>query len=117
MLEGLNREISEKHEEILTQAEELAKANREIIRMNESLELEVMQRTEKIETQSRKLIEYAYSNAHNVRGPLARILGLSMLMANETSETRIKEYNERMNDSALELDLVIREMTVLLEKH
>ena len=85
--------------------------------MNESLELEVIQRTEKIETQSRKLIEYAYSNAHSVRGPLARILGLSMLMANESSETRIKEYNERMHDSALELDCIIQEMTVRLEKH
>jgi signal transduction histidine kinase len=61
------------------------------------------------------LIEYAYSNAHSVRAPLARILGLSMLMANETSEIRIKEYNERMYESALELDVVIREMTVRLQ--
>jgi tetratricopeptide (TPR) repeat protein len=94
-LENLNKEISEKHEEILSQAEDLAKANKEISRMNESLELEVTQRTKKIETQSSMLIEYAYSNAHNVRAPLARILGLSMLMANETSELRIREYNER----------------------
>jgi tetratricopeptide (TPR) repeat protein len=114
-LENLNKEISEKHEEILSQAEELVKANREISRMNESLELEVTQRTRKIETQSRMLIEYAYSNAHNVRAPLARILGLSMLMANEPSETRIKEYNERMHESALELDVVIREMTLRLQ--
>jgi len=114
-LENLNKEISEKHEEILTQSEDLAKANKEIRRMNESLELEVTQRTKKIETQSRMLIEYAYSNAHNVRAPLARILGLSMLMANETSELRIKEYNDRMYESALELDVVIREMTVRLQ--
>ena len=118
-LENLNKEISEKHEEILTQSEDLARANREISRMNESLELEVTQRTKKIEMQSRMLIEYAYSNAHNVRAPLARILGLSMLMANETSEVRIREYNDRMYESALELDVVIREMTNRLqeEKH
>jgi tetratricopeptide (TPR) repeat protein len=118
-LENLNKEISDKHEEILSQSEDLAKANKEISRMNESLELEVTQRTKKIETQSRLLIEYAYSNAHNVRAPLARILGLSMLMANETSVIRIKEYNERMHESALELDVVIREMTNRLqeEKH
>ena len=116
MLEKLNKEISEKHEEIVTQSEDLAKANREISRMNESLELEVMQRTEKIETQSRKLIEYAYSNAHNVRGPLARILGLSMLMANETVESRIMEYNTHLHESALELDVIIREMTLRLQE-
>jgi signal transduction histidine kinase len=116
MLEKLNKEISEKHEEIVTQSEDLAKANHEISRMNESLELEVMQRTEKIETQSRKLIEYAYSNAHNVRGPLARILGLSMLMANETVESRIMEYNKHLHESALELDVIIREMTLRLQE-
>jgi hypothetical protein len=37
-------------------------------------------------------------------------------MANETSEVRIKEYNDRMYESALELDIVIREMTLRLQE-
>lgn len=107
-LSKLNQEIFEKHEEILAQAEELTQANEEIGRINESLEAEVKLRTEKIEVQNKKLIEYAYSNAHRVRGPLARIMGLAKLMQNETSPEQLKEYNDHLHASAVDLDTVIR---------
>lgn len=109
-LSRLNREISEKHEEILVQSEELTQANQEINRMNESLEGEVKLRTEKIEVQNKKLIEYAYANAHRVRGPLARIMGLVKLMQSETSPEEIKQYNHHLHASAVELDEVIRDI-------
>lgn len=109
-LSRLNQEIYEKHEEILAQAEELTQANEEISRINESLEAEVKIRTEKIEIQNRKLIDYAYSNAHRVRGPLARIMGLSKLMYNESSGQLIREYNEYLYASAVELDAVVRDI-------
>ena len=109
-LERLNREIYEKHEEILTQAEELTQANEEISRMNQSLEVQVSQRVAEVKWQNEKLIEYAYFNAHNVRGPLARILGLSILMSMEKSLGELQEYNSLMYSSAQELDKVIREI-------
>jgi tetratricopeptide (TPR) repeat protein len=114
-LEKLNRQIYEKHEEILAQTEELTQANQEISRINESLEAEVSHRTEKIERQNRMLIEYAYSNAHNVRGPLARILGLASLMSREDDPELLKEYNTFIYVSAQELDNVIRAINVKLQ--
>ncbi|HEY3401768.1 MAG TPA: tetratricopeptide repeat protein [Ohtaekwangia sp.] len=114
-LKKLNREIYEKHEEILTQSEELAQANEEISRMNEKLEREVVLRTEKIEIQNKMLIDYAYSNAHNVRGPLARILGLASLMSREEDASLLKEYNTFIYVSAQELDSVIRDINLRLQ--
>lgn len=113
-LRRLNREIYEKHEEILTQSEELTQANEEISRMNQSLEIQVSQRVEEVKWQNEKLIEYAYFNAHNVRGPLARILGLSLLMSRETSIQELQDYNSHMYSSAQELDMVIREINFKL---
>jgi signal transduction histidine kinase len=114
-LEKLNREIYEKHEEILAQAEELTQANQEISRINESLEAEVTHRTDKIERQNKILIEYAFSNAHNVRGPLARILGLASLMSMEDDPELLKEYNTYIYVSAQELDNVIRAINIKLQ--
>jgi tetratricopeptide (TPR) repeat protein len=114
-LKQLNREIQEKHEEILAQSEELTQANQEISRINENLEQEVHLRTEKIERQNQMLIEYAYSNAHNVRGPLARILGLASLMSREDDPELLKEYTTFMYVSAQELDNVIRDINVKLQ--
>jgi tetratricopeptide (TPR) repeat protein len=114
-LEKLNRDIYEKHEEILAQAEELTQANQEIRRINESLEEEVNYRTEKIEQQNKMLIDYAYSNAHNVRGPLARILGLAVLIKEEKDINQIRIYNNHMHSSAEELDHVIRDINNKLQ--
>jgi len=109
-MKRLNNEIYEKHEEILAQTEELTQANAEVSRMNESLEMEVSARVAEIKLQHEKLIEYAYFNAHNVRGPLARILGLCMLMSGETSPEEIQTYNAHLLDCANELDDVVREI-------
>jgi len=114
-LEKLNDEISNKHVEILVQSEQLAKANEEVRRINESLEQEVQHRSERIRQQNQMLIEYAYFNAHNVRGPLARILGLAGLMESEPSVDLVKEYNVRIHQSALELDKVVREINNKLQ--
>lgn len=113
-LERLNKEISDKHEEIRVQSEELTHANEEIKRINETLEAEVALRVDEVRKQNEKLIEYAYFNAHKVRGPLARILGLSMLMSREQTFEGIQEYNIRLNTSAQELDTVIREINLKL---
>jgi tetratricopeptide (TPR) repeat protein len=114
-LQKLHRDIYEKHEEILAQSEELTQANEEISRINESLEAEVTHRTDKIERQNKILIEYAYSNAHNVRGPLARILGLASLMSKEDDPELLKEYNTYIYVSAQELDNVIRAINIKLQ--
>lgn len=114
-LEELNHEINQKHEEIVVKSEELASANEEIKRINGSLEQEVMIRSQKIEQQNKKLIDYAYFNAHNVRGPLARILGLSYLMERESTVSQIREYNAYLLVAATELDNVIKDINSTLE--
>ncbi|MBL0740653.1 tetratricopeptide repeat protein [Chryseolinea lacunae] len=114
-LEVLNKEIYDKHEEILTQAEELSEANDEIRRINDNLEQEVLHRAARIKKQNEMLIDYAYFNAHNVRGPLARIMGLTYLMKGELSVERIKEYNQHLSTSAHELDHVVREINLKLQ--
>lgn len=114
-LEVLNREIYDKHEEILTQSEELSEANEEIKRINENLEQEVLHRSARIKQQNEMLIDYAYFNAHSVRGPLARIMGLTYLMAEEVSAERIKEYTTHLSTSAHELDHVVRQINNKLQ--
>lgn len=109
-LSELNKVIHERNEEITAQSEELMEANEEIRRINESLEEEVSFRTLKIKTQNEKLIEYAYFNAHKVRGPLARILGLAMLIETDLTLEEIRDLNKKLNLSALELDEVIKEI-------
>jgi tetratricopeptide (TPR) repeat protein len=113
-LMGLNREIQEKSEEIARQSEELQAMNAEVHAINTNLEKLVKERTEKIHDQNKVLKEYAYMNAHKVRGPLARILGLVNLYKDH--QVSVVELFDKVEDSAVELDKVINEINSSLEE-
>lgn len=81
---------------------------------SDKLENLVQERTNKITNQNQKLIDYAFRNAHNIRGPLARILGLVNLITIENKDTNT-EYVSRLSESAKELDISIRDTSKRLE--
>ncbi len=114
-LQHLNNTIQEKNEEIMAQSEELHQANDEISRINENLETMVEERTAKVAVQNKKLIEFAYFNAHKVRGPLARILGLVELTKLHELQGEMKDIRDHLEISAQELDDVIHEINSKLE--
>jgi signal transduction histidine kinase len=95
--------------------EALMKLNIEINRMNENLEMKVQERTEEIAQQNQKLIEYAFFTAHEVRGPLARILGLVELARIKELMDDREEILERLQEAAQELDEIIRIINRKLE--
>lgn len=107
---GLNRTNRQAKEALL-------KLNTDIHAMNENLEAMVQERTEEIGRQNQRLIEYAFFTAHEVRGPLARILGLvELAKINELKDER-EEIMGRLKEAAEELDEVIRTINRKLESN
>lgn len=65
-----------------------------------------------LEKQNKQLKEIAWSQSHLVRAPLARIMGLAGAIQNGIiEEEKIGEFLNYMQQSAHELDKVIREIT------
>ena len=93
------------------------RVNLEIELLNKKLESLLDERTKKIEEQDRKINDFAWYNAHSVRAPLVRILGLVDLI--ETSEEltthEIKGILKHIDNSAKELDEVILKLNDLLK--
>jgi signal transduction histidine kinase len=74
----------------------------------------VNERTAKIQSQNEILIKYSYTNAHHLRGPVARLLGLASIYNLETNP----DYNffiRKMADQAKEIDDVIKQINSELE--
>lgn len=89
--------------------DDLIKLNGEINAMNENLEQIVHQRTEQIKHQHEKLVGYAFFTAHEVRGPLARILGLiELAKLKDLDQEDRQQIMVRLETAANELDEVIR---------
>jgi len=69
-------ELKEKSYEIAVQNEELRQSEENLNKINIHLETLVEERSRKILEQNEMMLKYAYTNAHHVRGSVARVLGL-----------------------------------------
>jgi signal transduction histidine kinase len=89
--------LEQKNDLLISQQEEIQM-------MNDNLESIIHKRIQNIEEKNTELSEYAFINAHMLRAPVCRILGLVNLIEMEDSKadlTAIKKY-------ATEVDAIIR---------
>lgn len=97
-------EIHNKNQEIRAQAEE-------INTINQNLEVLVQERTKQLEKKNKALEEYAFITAHNLRAPLASILGLVNLTSKIKFSDEEKVILEHLQLSAEKLDTIVHSMT------
>jgi signal transduction histidine kinase len=114
MLSEKNQELVEKTHEIATQNEELHQSQENLNQLNNHLEQIVHERTNEVKKQNDRLIRYAYANAHHLRGPVARLLGLIQLSRMET-DLNYPYYFNKIEEQALEIDQVVRNINRELE--
>ena len=109
-------EIQRKTEEIQAQNEEIMAQAEEIKGINENLEMLVKERTEELQKKNKALEEYAFINAHKLRGPLASILGLINLIEKTNLDAEARVINKHLQQSADELDDIVRSITKAIER-
>lgn len=99
---------------IVERTKEIADANEKLLDLNSNLEQLVAQRTKRIEEQLEKFQKYAHLNSHDLRAPLARVMGLVLLLQNEQEAEAKKVILEKLLIASQELDAIIHEMNNLL---
>jgi PAS domain S-box-containing protein len=114
-IEKQNSLLVKQREEIATINDELKKSNKEISDINSNLEKHVHDRTHNLELQNKVLAEYAYINAHLLRGPLCSILGLVNIMETELN-SESHPVILHMKKSTDELHEVVKRITKAIEK-
>lgn len=102
------KELEEKNERIALQSAELHA-------YNDSLEKTVALRTEQLTERNKKLAEYAFMNAHNLRVPVANIKGIIQLFESDRSKPEILEYIEMLRGQSDNLDKVLLDIQQMLE--
>lgn len=103
--------ISHRHQQLqqlsLTlqkQNEELHESQEETLLINENLENIVEKHIKGIEEKNRELGEYAFINAHLLRAPICRMLGIINLMEIEGADADLTSVKEK----AMQIDSIIR---------
>lgn len=108
-LKFTNQELQETQEELIAKNEEYEAINR-------NLEALVKERSEQIESKNRQIIDYANINAHKVRGPLARIMGLVNISHFSDDPNDLKSLFQKLGPPSEELNLIIGEINKTLEQ-
>lgn len=93
------------------QNEELNQQQDELTMINENLESIVRDRIAEIEKKNRDLSEYAFINAHLVRGPLSRVIGITSLILRETTDETRKKEIQAISYLAGDIDKVVRKIS------
>ena len=122
-IENQHYELLQHNEQLLKARELIEQHNNEILQRNEFLEAEVEKRTSDLTHANSELIEYnhqleqfAFITAHNLRAPVARILGLGIVLdLPGISEKEKQEITPKIMVSCQELDTVIKDLNLILE--
>ncbi|GHN02123.1 hypothetical protein WSM22_36120 [Cytophagales bacterium WSM2-2] len=108
--------IADRNNKLQEANELIAVQNEKINQENENLEKAVKERTNELVEYNQQLEQYSFVTAHNLRGPVARILGLGNVLkisANNVAER--EEIIDRMVATTNELDTVINDLNKILE--
>ncbi|HZX73368.1 MAG TPA: tetratricopeptide repeat protein, partial [Cyclobacteriaceae bacterium] len=110
------QELIKLNTEIQKQSEELLRANKAITEANEALEQLVQYRSEVIQNQSKRISHFSFVNSHEIRGPLATLMGLLGLLYEEKSPAKREEILGFLKITSTKLDKVIDRVSRELEK-
>lgn len=113
-LRELNIELTAKAHEIEAQNEELIQIQENLSMVNEDLEKTIADRTESLRIKTDKLIKYSYTNAHHLRGPVARLLGLVTIRQLEENPNN-EFFFQKVKEQAEEIDGVVKQINKELE--
>lgn len=102
------------HKEIQQKVKALHLLDNENEHIKNNLEKLVREKTERIIAKNEKLKKYAFINSHKIRAPLARILGLINVLNLEEKCITGNIAFTKLNESSIELDMIIRNITSLL---
>ncbi len=92
--------------ELRVQNDEIWKLQRDLVKMNVELEVEVKQRTKKLADMTTTLLKYGFMNSHLLRAPVARIQGLLSVWEILEREEKIGIINSSLEELNQVMELV-----------
>ena len=110
------KKLEIQNEELLIANQKLIDLNEQIHLLNEALEKRVIDRTQELTERNKILSDYAFMNAHLLRSPVSRIIGLINLFNITDDQNEKKIVGESLSKSAAELDEVVRSISKKLNE-
>jgi len=113
----------DKRNQKLTEAQSIIKSQNEKLKSyNKDLEIEVEKQTKELRDSNKQLHQYntqleqfTYAISHNIRAPIARLLGLTQILGKLTNEKEKSNVLSMVKQSSEDLDDVVNDLHSILE--
>lgn len=123
-LKSLNNEIKKQQLELADQAFKVQELNESLSAINETLEMKIEARTKELydknselALKNRKLEEFAFINAHRLRAPIARLIGLTQIIQTDDLEDYGRNNMvESIKNCSVEIDQVVRQIAIKIRR-
>lgn len=123
-----NEEIMSQNEELFLQRKQLEESNQKIDNAHQELTIykdqleetvqkrtfELYEANQVLDRKNQQLEQFAFMAAHNLRSPVAGIMGLSNLLENDDSPETQREVISLIQESIKRLDVIVKSMTGIL---
>lgn len=114
-LEQVKNELHEKEEQLKHQREEFDALHNDLESKIKERTMELQSAAENLLQRNKDLEEFSYIVSHNLRAPVANMLGLTSLFKNpQMQEEHRKELFPYLEDSAKRLDTTIKDLSEVL---
>ncbi len=100
---------------ISEQQEKLLNANVELEKMVKEKSTDLINTNEELVRHNNELRQFSYTVSHNLRGPVARLLGLTDLFTKPISLQEKEEIGRMINKSGHELDGVLKDLSLIID--
>lgn len=117
-----NQELKEKNEELAALLDNIRESeiviqhqNKEIKKYNQQLIDQVNDRTTEIIEKSTQIAQFAYLVSHNMRGPVARIMGLRNILLLDNSKEELNQMLKMLDTSISELDEILHDISSIFD--
>ena len=128
-IEAQTEELMQQQEEMVASSEKLEEANRTILQQQEELErynsmleglveeksAQLIHTNEELVKYNNELIQFSYTVSHNLRGPVARMLGLTRLMKRTDDEIEKQRLEDMVLKSSEELDEILKDLSLIID--
>ncbi len=114
-LEMQNRELEKAQYIIASKNEELKEYNQNLEGMVSQRTEELMKSNEKLTRNNSQLEQFGYVVSHNLRGPIARLLGLASIINKKALDDESNMFLDKIVEVTKDLDLIIHDLNQVLE--
>ncbi|MDJ1496282.1 7TM diverse intracellular signaling domain-containing protein [Cytophagaceae bacterium DM2B3-1] len=114
-IEAQNTQLAQANETLLELQGTISLQNQQLAETNSQLEYIVEERTNKLKQAVQELDTFIYRTSHDIRGPLARLLGLCLVANIDVKDTTALDYFEKLYYQALHLDSILTRLSVAYE--